>query len=118
MRTEEKYFGKNLDFRDPGNSIFPALNEYDGLPCNRTSKFKSFKTNKQLKKKICKDVLKRMKDKNYLSCKLLNYNNGYSPFFLPIIYNPKILKLSQKIYQCIISRGIPIGTNYKYLVST
>ena len=64
-------------------------------------------------------LLKRMKDKNVQSCKLLNYNNGYSPFFLPIIYNPKILKLSQKRFtNALLAEGIPIGTNYGCLVST
>ena len=59
MRTEENTLERKFRFSRSGNSIFPALNwNTDEFTCNRTSKFKSFKTNKQLKKKICKMLIK------------------------------------------------------------
>ncbi len=112
---------ENLDFRDPGNSIFPALNwNTDEFTCAiGLANLNRLRQTNNLRRKFVKMLVKRMKDKNVQSCKLLNYNNGYSPFFLPIIYNPKILKLSQKRFtKALLAEGIPIGTNYGCLVST
>ena len=112
---------ENLDFRDPGNSIFPALNwNTDEFTCAiGLANLNRLRQTNNSRRKFVKMLLKRMKDKNVQSCKLLNYNNGYSPFFLPIIYNPKILKLSQKRFtNALLAEGIPIGTNYGCLVST
>ena len=112
---------EDLDFRNPGNSIFPALNwNSDEFSCaiglanlNRLSET-NFK-----RKEFLKFLLKKIQSSSIHSCEALNFHMGYSPFFFPIKYNPKYLKLSQKKFTDALSaEGIPIGTNYGCLVVT
>ena len=112
---------KDLDFRDPGNSIFPALNwNSDEFSCaiGLASLNRLKKTNFK-RKKFLEYFLKIMKKKNIHSCEPLNYHKGYSPFFFPLKYNQDFLNISYtKFTDALIAEGIPIGIKYGCLVAT
>ena len=60
----------------------------------------------------------KLKRKKIKSCKILNFHNGFSPFFLPILYDKKYLNLSIfKFSDALIKEGIPLGQNYGCLVT-
>ena len=112
---------KDLDFRDPKYTIFPALNwNTDEFSCaiGLASLRRLKETN--LKRKIfVKNLLSLIKKYNIKSCKISNFHNGYAPFYLPVSYEKKVLKLSkEKFANALIHEGIPLGINYGCVVST
>ncbi len=112
---------KDLDFRDPGNSIFPALNwNSDEFSCAiGLANLNRLKKTNLKRKKFLEYFLKIMKKKNIRSCKPLNYHKGYSPFFFPLKYNKDFLNISYtKFTDALVAEGIPIGINYGCLVVT
>ena len=112
---------KDLDFRDPGNSIFPALNwNSDEFSCAiGLANLNRLKKTNLKRKKFLEYFLKIMKKKNIRSCKPLNYHKGYSPFFFPLKYNKDFLNISYtKFTDALVAEGIPIGINYGCLVAT
>lgn len=113
-------WNEKLDLRDPKHSLFPALNwNTDEFSCAI-----GLANLKRLKKTI-KDRLSfvnllksKLKEKKIKSCKILNFHNGFSPFFLPILYDKKYLNLSIfKFSDALIKEGIPLGQNYGCLVT-
>ena len=60
-----------------------------------------------------------MRKKNVKYCKISNFHEGYAPFFLPIFYEKKKLKISKKKFAKALSmEGIPLGVDYGCIVST
>ena len=111
---------KNLDFRDPGNSLFPALNwNTDEFTCAiGLANLKRLNKTNTNRNKFLKYLMLELKKKKIISCKPLNYNEGYSPFFFPINLQKKILGVSKKKFcEALIKEGIPIGTHYGCVVS-
>ena len=112
---------ENLDFRDPGNSLFPALNwNTDEFTCAiGLANLKRLSQTNLKRKKFLEFFLKILKKKDINSCEILNYNKGYSPFFFPLKYNQDFMKIPQKKFtEALSAEGIPIGIEYGCLVST
>ena len=111
---------KNLDFRDPGNSLFPALNwNTDEFTCAiGLANLKRLKKTNSMRKKFLKYLILELKKQKIISCKPLNYNDGYSPFFFPINFDEEKLNISKKKFcEALIKEGIPLGIHYGCVVS-
>ncbi len=112
---------ENLDLRDPKHSLFPALNwNTDEFSCAiGLASLRRLKDTNNKRVNFIKVFLKLMVEKNIVSCKPLNFHNGYAPFFFPIFYNKKILKLSKiKFAKALLNEGIPLGIDYGCIVKT
>ena len=113
-------WNENLDLRDPKHSLFPALNwNTDEFSCAMgLANLKRLKKTNNNRVIFVKKLINLFKKKNINSCKIENFHNGYSPFYLPITYNKNILKISKKNFGKHLSdEGIPIGINYGCVVS-
>ena len=112
---------KNLDLRDPKHSLFPALNwNTDEFSCAiGLSSLKRLKKTNLERLNFLKSLNYLMKRRNIKTCQISKFHNGFSPFFLPIFYNKKILKTSkQKFAKALFAEGIPLGIDYGCIVST
>ena len=112
---------KDLDLRDPKYSLFPALNwNSDEFSCAiGLASLRRLKDTNQKRIKFINILLKMMRDNNIISCKALNFHNGYAPFFLPILFKKEEINISKKTFtNALIEEGIPIGANYGCLVTT
>jgi perosamine synthetase len=114
-------WNEKLDLRDPRHSLFPALNwNTDEFSCamGLASLRRLSETNKK-RIQFVKILINILHKKDVKSCKVLNFHEGYAPFFLPILYNKSVLKISKKNFaNTLFSEGIPLGINYGCLVST
>lgn len=113
-------WNKKLDLRDPKYSLFPALNwNTDEFSCAMgLANLKRLNKTNNLRKKFVEILLKLMKEKEVKSCKALNYNRGYAPFYFPVLYDDKILRISKKKFtNALLKEGIPLGWHYGCLVS-
>ena len=114
-------WNKNLDMRDPKNSLFPALNwNTDEFSCAiGLANLRRLKETNNKRKYFLNFFFNLMKKNKIKSCKPYNFNKGFAPFYFPIFYDSRILKISKKKFtDLLISEGIPIGWNYGCLVST
>lgn len=112
---------KNLDLRDPKYSLFPALNwNTDEFSCAiGLSSLKRLNVTNSKRLKFIRTLNNLMRKKNVKSCKISNFHEGYAPFFLPIFYDKKKLKISKKKFAKALSmEGIPLGVDYGCIVST
>ena len=113
-------WNENLDLRDPKHSLFPALNwNTDEFSCAMgLANLKRLKKTNNNRIIFVKKLINLFKKKNINSCKIENFHDGYSPFYLPITYNKNILKISKKNFAKHLSdEGIPLGINYGCVVS-
>jgi dTDP-4-amino-4,6-dideoxygalactose transaminase len=112
-------WNKNFDMRDPNHSLFPALNwNTDEFSCaTGYANLSRLNSTNDRRKKFLKYLIKLMSKKKIISCKPYNYNNGFAPFYFPIFYDEKILKISKKRFtSLLIAEGIPLGAHYGCLV--
>ena len=112
---------EDLDLRDPKYSLFPALNwNTDEFSCAMgLASLRRLKETNKKRIKFVKNLINMLNKKNVKSCRVLNFHDGYAPFFLPILYNKNILKISKKNFaKTLSSEGIPLGVDYGCLVST
>ena len=100
---------KNLDLRDPKYSLFPALNwNTDEFSCAiGLSSLKRLNVTNSKRLKFIRTLNNLMRKKNVKSCKISNFHKGYAPFFLPIFYDKKKLKISKKKF----AKGFIYGRN-------
>lgn len=113
-------WNENLDLRDPKHSLFPALNwNTDEFSCAMgLANLKRLKKTNNNRIIFVEKLINYFKKKNIKSCKIENFHDGYSPFYLPITYNKNILKISKKKFGKHLSdEGIPLGINYGCVVS-
>jgi len=113
-------WNKKLDLRDPKYSLFPALNwNTDEFSCAMgLANLKRLNQTNNMRKKFLEILIKLFKKQFIKSCKPLNYNKGYSPFYFPIKYDHKVLEISKKKFtDALIKEGIPLGWHYGCLVS-
>lgn len=112
---------KNLDLRDPKYSLFPALNwNTDEFSCaiglSSLRRLNETNSKRLTFVRILDDLIKKKKIK---SCKILKFHRGYAPFFLPIYFKKRELKISkQKFAQALLMEGIPLGIDYGCIAST
>jgi perosamine synthetase len=113
-------WNKKLDLRDPKHSLFPALNwNTDEFSCAMGyANLKRLSKTNNMRKKFLEILIKLLQKQNIRSCKPLNYNRGYAPFYFPIQYDAKVLRISKKKFtDALIKEGIPLGWQYGCLVS-
>jgi len=111
---------KNLDFRNPKYSLFPALNwNTDEFTCAiGLSSLRRLKETNSNRRKFLNNLLLQINHYKIKSCLPLNYHKGYSPFFFPIKYNKNILKISKKKFvDLLINEGIPVAGHYGCVVT-
>lgn len=111
---------KNLDFRDPKFSLFPALNwNTDEFTCSiGLANLRRLNKTNNKRKIFLKKLINSMNENNIKSCSYLNFHNGYSPFYFPMKYNFEFLKISKRTFcEALIKEGIPLGINYGCVVA-
>ena len=112
-------WNKNLDLRDPNHSLFPALNwNTDEFSCSiGLANLKRLDDTNKKRIKFVKKLIYLFKKNNIFSCKVLNFNDGNAPFYLPVVYNNNLEKISKKKFtDLLISEGIPLGWHYGCVV--
>jgi perosamine synthetase len=113
-------WNENLDLRDPKHSLFPALNwNTDEFSCAMgLANLKRLKNTNRKRVNFVNKLIELFNKKKIRSCEILNFHNGFSPFYLPVTYNSNILKISKKKFGKLLSfEGIPIGIHYGCVVS-
>tara|TARA_B100000575_G_C23065816_1_gene613665 strand:+ start:111 stop:1319 length:1209 start_codon:yes stop_codon:yes gene_type:complete len=114
-------WNEKLDLRDPKHSLFPALNwNSDEFSC-AIGLANLKRLNKTIKDRMhfVNLLNSKLNEKKIKSCKILNFHKGFSPFFLPILYDQNVLNLSIiKFSNALIAEGIPLGQNYGCLVAS
>ena len=114
-------WNKKLDLRDPKHSLFPALNwNSDEFSCAiGLANLRRLNKNINNRIKFVEYLLKNFEKNKIQSCKIDNFHKGYSPFFLPITFNSKVIKINKISFtNALIYEGIPLGQTYGCLVTT
>ena len=111
---------ENLDLRDPKYALFPALNwNTDEFSCAMgLASLRRLKETNKKRVKFVNSLIQMIKKKKIRSCKILNFHKNCAPFFLPIIYDKTIFKVSKKNFaNILLQEGIPLGAHYGCIVS-
>lgn len=112
-------WNEKLDLRDPKYSLFPALNwNTDEFSCaiGLSSLRRLNQTNKK-RLLFVKLLIDQFNKNNIKSCEILNFNPGNAPFYLPVYFNKKLVKISKKKFtDMLIAEGVPLGWHYGCVV--
>lgn len=111
---------KDLDFRDPQHSVFPALNwNTDEFSCAiGLANLRRLDETNKLRREFLNELIKLMNDTIRI-CRPYVFNDGFAPFYFPIFVNSLDYNCSKMEFaKAIEAEGIPIGHHYGCLIST
>ena len=111
---------KDLDFRDPKHSVFPALNwNTDEFSCAiGLANLSRLEDTNRLRRKFLTELIELMAEKIKI-CTPYSFHDGFAPFYFPIFVNTIDFNCSKMDFaKAIEAEGIPIGHHYGCLIST
>jgi perosamine synthetase len=108
----------DYDFRNPGSSLFPALNwNTDELSCAV-----GIASVRRLADTVaCRMRFVKKLDENLRAgsktCQLYQYHDGFSPFFMPVWVNEERLSCSKIAFaEAVAAEGIDLNPHYNFLL--
>lgn len=108
----------DYDFRNPGSALFPALNwNTDELSCAiGIASVKRLPETIERRMHFVKTLDAHLSEKSQ-TCRVYDYRDGFSPFFIPIWVDETLLNCSKMEFaNAVAAEGIDLNPHYNFLL--